>query len=113
VAFDAQTFVEATSPHSAEEAPRFAATDVAACLTPWDDRHSPPKHMFASRWAVRRLTPLEFERLQGFPDGWRAVLWRGRMETPDGMRFRALGNAMAVNCMEWLGRRIDLVRGLG
>ena len=39
--------------------------------------------------------------------------WRGRAETPDGVRYRALGNAMAVNCMEWLGRRIDLVRGLG
>ena len=67
----------------------------------------------ASRWAVRRLTPLECERLQGFPDGWTAVPWRGRAETPDGVRYRALGNAMAVNCMEWLGRRIDLVRGLG
>ena len=46
-------------------------------------------------------------------DGWTAVPWRGRAETPDGVRYRALGNAMAVNCMEWLGRRIDLVRGLG
>ena len=67
----------------------------------------------ASRWAVRRLTPLECERLQGFPDGWTAVAWRGRADTPDGVRYRALGNAMAVNCMEWLGRRIDLVHGLG
>lgn len=113
VAFDVQTFVKATSPHSADEAPRFSATDVAACLTPWDERHSPPKHMVASRWTVRRLTPLECERLQGFPDGWTAVPWRGRAEVPEGVRYRALGNAMAVNCMEWLGRRIDLVRGLG
>ena len=67
----------------------------------------------ASRWAVRRLTPLECERLQEFPDGWTAAPWRGRAETPDGVRYRALGNAMAVNCIEWLGRRIDLVRELG
>ena len=106
-------FVKATSPHSAEEAPRFEHADVATCLSPWDERHSPPKHMVASRWAVRRLTPLECERLQGFPDGWTAVPWRGRERTPDGLRYTALGNAMTVNCMEWIGRRIELVRGLG
>lgn len=60
-------------------------------------------------WAVRRLTPVECERLQGFPDNWTNIPWRGKNGAPDGPRYRALGNSMAVNCMRWLGRRIDLV----
>lgn len=58
--------------------------------------------------AVRRLTPVECERLQGFPDGYTAIPWRKKTadECPDGPRYRALGNSMAVNCMEWIGERI-------
>ena len=57
---------------------------------------------------VRRLTPTECERLQGFPDGWTAIPWKGKLEKdcPDSPRYKALGNSMAVNCMEWLGERI-------
>ncbi len=66
----------------------------------------------ATRWAVRRLTPLECERLQGFPDGYTDVPYRKRNWTPDGPRYKALGNSMAVNAMEWLGQRIDHVRAL-
>lgn len=55
---------------------------------------------------VRRLTPLECERLQGFPDGWTDVPYRGK-PAPDGGRYKALGNSMAVNCMEWIGDRIN------
>lgn len=59
-------------------------------------------------WAVRRLTPLECERLQGFPDGYTLVpTARGMMA--DGPRYKALGNSMAVNAMRWIGRRIDMV----
>jgi DNA (cytosine-5)-methyltransferase 1 len=57
---------------------------------------------------VRRLTPTECERLQGFPDGWTAIPFRGKPAS-DGPRYKALGNSMAVNVMRWLGRRIDLV----
>ena len=57
--------------------------------------------------AVRRLTPTECERLQGFPDGWTYIPWRGKPGTPDGLRYKALGNSMAVNCMEWIGERIQ------
>lgn len=48
------------------------------------------------------------ERLQGFPDDWTRIPWRGRPaeDCPDGPRYRALGNSMAVNCMEWIGERI-------
>ena len=59
-------------------------------------------------WAVRRLTPLECERLQGFPDGYTAVPWRGGILS-DGPRYKALGNSMAVNAMRWIGRRIAAV----
>jgi DNA (cytosine-5)-methyltransferase 1 len=58
--------------------------------------------------AVRRLTPLECERLQGFPDGWTdIVLANGRRALPR-PRYRAIGNSMAVNVMRWTGRRIAL-----
>ena len=63
-------------------------------------------------WAVRRLTPTEAERLQGFPAGYTAVPHRGK-PAADGPRYKALGNSMAVNAMRWIGRRIALVDGLG
>lgn len=58
---------------------------------------------------VRRLTPLECERLQGFPDGWTDIPWRGRERAPDGPRYKALGNSMAVPVMRWIGERIQMV----
>jgi DNA (cytosine-5)-methyltransferase 1 len=62
-----------------------------------------------SGWAVRRLTPRECERLQGFPGGYTDVPWRKKNWTPDGPRYKALGNSMAVNAMRWLGTRIQMV----
>lgn len=56
--------------------------------------------------AVRRLTPIECERLQGFPDGWTAVPFRGRDVAADGNRYKAIGNSMAVPVMRWIGQRI-------
>jgi DNA (cytosine-5)-methyltransferase 1 len=57
---------------------------------------------------VRRLTPRECERLQGFPDDWTMIPYRGKPpeECPDGPRYKALGNSMACNCMSWIGERI-------
>lgn len=91
----------------------------------------------AQPWAVRRLTPVECERLQGFPDGYTSIPaydgWRRMDETetpesceaggmmvkqtktgwwvndPDGPRYKSLGNSMAVNVMAWIGERIALV----
>jgi DNA (cytosine-5)-methyltransferase 1 len=57
---------------------------------------------------VRRLTPRECERLQGFPDDWTNVSRNGK-PAPDGPRYKAIGNSMAVPCMYWLGKRIALV----
>jgi DNA (cytosine-5)-methyltransferase 1 len=58
---------------------------------------------------VRRLTPKECERLQGFPDGFTDIPWRKKDTSPDGLRYKALGNSMAVPCMQWIGDGIDLV----
>ena len=65
----------------------------------------------ASAMVVRRLTPVECERLQGFPDNWTRIPYRnkGEADCPDGPRYKALGNSMAVPCMAWIGRRIQMV----
>ncbi|WP_414651062.1 phage N-6-adenine-methyltransferase, partial [Enterobacter hormaechei] len=57
---------------------------------------------------VRRLTPIECERLQGFPDNHTLIGWRGKdaTECPDGPRYKAIGNSMAVPVMRWIGERI-------
>jgi DNA (cytosine-5)-methyltransferase 1 len=58
--------------------------------------------------AVRRLTPVECERLQGFPDNFTRIPWKKKPaeDCPDGPRYKALGNSMAVPCMRWIGERI-------
>ena len=61
--------------------------------------------------AVRRLTPRECERLQGFPDDYTLVPY-GRKMMADGPRYKMLGNSMAVPCMRWRGKRIKLVEAL-
>jgi DNA (cytosine-5)-methyltransferase 1 len=58
--------------------------------------------------AVRRLTPRECERLQGFKDDYTLIPMRGK-SAADGPRYKALGNSMAVNVMRWLGERIQMV----
>lgn len=55
--------------------------------------------------AVRRLTPVECERLQGFPDNYTNI----KENCPDGLRYKALGNSMAVPVMKWIGQRIQKV----
>jgi DNA (cytosine-5)-methyltransferase 1 len=63
------------------------------------------------RMAVRRLTPRECERLQGFPDDYTLIPYRGK-PAPDGPRYRAIGNSMAVPVMRWIGRRIQMVEAI-
>jgi DNA (cytosine-5)-methyltransferase 1 len=57
---------------------------------------------------VRRLTPIECERLQGFPDNWTQISWRGKQpkDCPTSHRYRCLGNSMTTNVMRWIGERI-------
>ena len=60
---------------------------------------------------VRRLLPIETERLMGFPDNWTRIPWRGKPEEqcPDSPRYKACGNSMCVNVMRWIGMRIEYV----
>ena len=67
---------------------------------------SPVEGVAFSEMAVRRLTPVECERLQGFPDNYTNIPWRKKDESPDGPRYKALGNSMAVPVMRWIGERI-------
>lgn len=64
-----------------------------------------------SGYVVRRLTPRECERLQGFPDDWTLIPWRGKpaADCPDSHRYKAVGNSMAVPVMWYIGRRIQIV----
>lgn len=62
-----------------------------------------------SKWVVRRITPTEAERLQGFPDGWTDVPYKGKDHPPDTPRYKAIGNSMAVPVMRWIGERIQMV----
>lgn len=59
--------------------------------------------------AVRRLMPIECERLMGFPDNWTKIPWRGKAaeDCPDAPRYKACGNSMCVNVMRWIGQQID------
>lgn len=87
----------------------YETGDVAPCLGTGTD----PNHTtLVDSWRVRRLTPVECERLQGFPDGYTDVSYRRRNWTPDGPRYRALGNSFAVNVMRWIGYRIQLVEDI-
>lgn len=67
--------------------------------------------MHEDGFIIRRLTPRECERLQGFPDDWTRVPYRGKRadECPDIPRYKALGNSMAVPVIRWIGERIQLV----
>jgi DNA (cytosine-5)-methyltransferase 1 len=64
--------------------------------------------MLMTQMAVRRLTPTECERLQGFPDGYTQIPWRNKSinDCPDGPRYKALGNSWAVPVVAWIGERI-------
>jgi DNA (cytosine-5)-methyltransferase 1 len=80
------------------------AADASVELSPTMRAHDPMAVMAAMQ--VRRLTPVECERLQGFPDGYTNIPWRNKPESPDGPRYKALGNSWAVPVVRWIGERI-------
>lgn len=80
---------------------------VSKTIDTGQDYHHVPNVM--QHMAVRRLTPVECERLQGFPDGYTNIGWRNKPEAPDGPRYKSLGNSMAVPVMRWIGERIKQV----
>lgn len=74
-------------------------------------RNNGGENVMVHAMAVRRLTPTECERLQGFPDGYTDIKHGGK-STPDGPRYKALGNSMAVPVMAWIGQRIQQVENI-
>lgn len=64
------------------------------------------------QYIVRRLTPTEAERLQGFPDGHTDIPYKGKEHPPDGPRYKALGNSMAVPVIRWIAERMEQVDGM-
>lgn len=83
----------------------YETGDVTACLNTASD---PNQIALLQSWRVRRLMPIECERLQGFTDDYTAIPYRGKTAA-DGPRYKALGNSMAVNVMRWIGTRIEMV----
>lgn len=89
----------------------FDETNVSYTLTK-TDRHAVAFGVKNLR--VRRLTPLEYERLQGFPDFYTRIPYRKKVEEdcPDSPRYKAIGNSWAVPHARWIGRRIDAVEAI-
>ena len=75
-------------------------------------RNNSGENVLLQSMAVRRLTPIECERLQGFPDNHTNIPWRKKEQSPDGPRYKALGNSMAVPVMAWIGQRIQLAEDI-
>jgi site-specific DNA-cytosine methylase len=83
--------------------------DVAAPMTNRGSDGTGTGPTVMQAMAVRRLTPIECERLQGFPDDYTKIPWNKKPadQCPDGVRYKALGNSMAVPVMRWIGERIN------
>lgn len=82
--------------------------DLSCTLT----RHDYKGGVFMSDgYIVRRLMPIECERLQGFPDNWTRIEWKGKPEEecPDTKRYQCCGNSMAVPVMQWIGEGIQMI----
>ena len=90
-----------------EQTPKFN-DDCALTLTKQSPTGGGQIQSVMSAMQVRRLTPTECERLQGFPDGYTAITHRNKLAA-DGPRYKALGNSWAVPCITWLGKRIEQV----
>ena len=114
--FESETFVTSyrTSPNCGawETGGRIGApttgTDQTSHLAPLRAATGGSRRSYVARSGVRRLTPRECERLQGFHDDYTAIPYRGK-PAADGPRYKALGNSMAVPVMRWIGRRIQMV----
>lgn len=99
---------------SAKDHGADAATELSPTLRAGGHNKS---HSNSGNWmaimspAVRRLTPIECERLQGFEDNYTRIPYRGKPteQCPDGPRYKAIGNSMATTVMYWLGQRIEMV----
>lgn len=73
------------------------------------DQVSPVVSRQSLGWEIRRLTPIECERLQGFPDDYTNIPWRNKPYSPNSLRYKALGNSMAVPCLSYIADCLDMV----
>jgi DNA (cytosine-5)-methyltransferase 1 len=102
---------------SGHPAPSREAGQVSGGVFPCLTRRGPGSlreeegYVIESCGGVRHLTPTECERLQGFPDNYTQIPWRTKPaeDCPDGPRYKAMGNSMAVPVMRWIGERIEMV----
>lgn len=110
--------IEGTGPIQRCNTPAVAFNDTSATLKGGSGERGYPDPsdgnghgIVGSGMTVRRLTPRECERLQAFPDDYTLIPWRKKPadDCPDGPRYKALGNSMAVNCMAWIGERIAAI----
>lgn len=89
-------------------------TDMSATLATSNDQtlFEPVPFSANQRYEIRKLTPRECERIMGMPDDWTKIPYRGKSadECPDGPRYRAVGNSMAVPVMRWIGERIEVTK---
>lgn len=103
--------VQAYSLREDAKANNFSATPLHVTPALQALRPSVQSHhaqtFIADTMAVRRLTPVECERLQGFPDNYTNIPWQNKPESPDSHRYKAMGNSMAVPVMNWIGKRIN------
>ena len=107
--------IMANGPVGGNQGGDFVACEVADTLSVGANQTTGKKSdICAQNMAVRRLTPTECERLQGFPDGYTQIPYRNKTadNCPDGPRYKALGNSMAVPVMKWIGKRIQMVEDL-
>jgi DNA (cytosine-5)-methyltransferase 1 len=106
-----QPFTKSKRAQSNQDDETWVEGDVAPTQNIFDTGDTRATTAVVQSMTVRRLTPIECERLQGFPDNYTCIPWKNKSadECPDGPRYRALGNSMAVNCMEWIGERIAMV----
>ena len=91
-----------------------AITGDVACTLSTDGSAGNSGPAVLSDLSIRRLTPTECERLQGFPDGYTQIPWRNKESEncPDGPRYKALGNSFAVPVVRWIGERIQAVEAI-
>ena len=89
----------------------WVEADASNTLNNFDLGDTRTTHAVVMPMAVRRLTPVECERLQGFPDNWSQIPWKGKPadQCPDGPRYKCAGNSMAVPVMRWIGEQIARV----
>ena len=104
----AVAFRKSRRAQTADDHETWLSDELSNTLNRFDTGDTRTTHIVSTPMVVRRLTPVECERLQGFPDNWTLVPYRGK-PSADGPRYKALGNSMAVPCMAWIGSRIDMV----